>query len=73
MFIEDFNELSKYMYIITFIGDDYYINLVHLMFLVYDKKLLSKNTFKKIKLNKVINISLFGVGISVILLLLTDY
>src|SRR6476660_1839449 len=70
IFIEDFNKLNKYIYIITFIGD--IITLILVQPLMYDKKLLSKTTFKKVNLNKVINISLFGVGLTVILLCLMN-
>lgn len=66
--IGDSKEINNYIYTIAFIGDIITLILVHLMFLVYDKKLLSKTTFKKIKLNEAINISLFGAGLSVILL-----
>lgn len=70
IFIEDFNKLNRYVYIITFIGD--IITLILVQSLMYNKKLLSKNTFKKVNLNKVINISLFGVGLTVILLCLIN-
>lgn len=69
-FIKDSNKINNYIYIIAFIGDIITLILVHLMF--YDKKILSKATFKQIKLNEIINISLLGVGLSVILLILTD-
>ncbi len=67
IFIEDFN---KYIYVTTFIAD--IITLIFVQFLMYDKKILSKTTFKKINLNTAINISLFGVGLSVILLFLMN-
>ncbi|EQK39616.1 CAAX protease self-immunity family protein [[Clostridium] bifermentans ATCC 19299] len=63
--IEDSKEMSKYIYIITCIIDVIILILVDWMYSIFNKKLLSKDVFKKIKLNEVINISLLGVGLSV--------
>ncbi|MDV8114573.1 type II CAAX endopeptidase family protein [Bacillus sp. BAU-SS-2023] len=70
-FIGDSNEFSKYLYVMIFISDILTLILVHFILLNYDKKLLSKTTFKKIQATDVINIILLGVGISVIVSILT--
>lgn len=70
-FIEDSNEFSKYLYVMIFISDILTLILVHFILLNYDKKLLSKTTFKKIQATDAISISLLGVGISVVVSILT--
>ncbi|MBC6005011.1 MAG: CPBP family intramembrane glutamic endopeptidase [Paeniclostridium sordellii] len=69
--IGDSNEFNQYRDILIFITDIITLILVHLILLWYNQKLLSKATFKKIKPNEAINISLLGVGISIILSTLT--
>lgn len=64
--IEDPKEISRYRYIITCIIDILVLILVNWMYSIFNKKLFSKDIFKKIKLNEVINISLLGVGLSVL-------
>lgn len=66
--IGGFGEIGKYSYVIRFIG--IIITLI-LIYLNFDKKLLSKDTFKKVKLNEVINIIILGFGLSVTLGVLT--
>ena len=56
---------DKYTYLIVFISDIILLILAHFILLKYNKKLFSKNTFKKIKIIDAINIILFGFGISV--------
>lgn len=68
---KSFNDPNKYILIVALIGDLITIILAHLMLSVYDKKLLSKDLFKKVNLNKLVYISLFGIGLSVILLSIT--
>lgn len=70
-FLGNSNEFSKYIYVMIFISDILTLILVHFILLNYDKKLLSKTTFKKIQATDVINIILLGVGISVIVSILT--
>lgn len=70
-FIGDSNEFSKYLYVMIFISDILTLILVHFILLNYDKKLLSKTTFKKIQATDAISISLLGVGISVVVSILT--
>ncbi|CEP43546.1 CPBP family intramembrane glutamic endopeptidase [Paraclostridium sordellii] len=68
VFIKDSNKISEYIYILVFIGDLITLILVNIMYSIYDKKLLSKEIFKKIDFKDVMNITLFGIGLSVILL-----
>lgn len=70
-FIGDSNEFSKYIYVMVFISDILTLILVNFILLNYDKKLLSKTTFKKLQASEAINISLLGVGISVVVSILT--
>lgn len=56
---------DKYTYLIVFISDIILLILAHFILLKYNKKLFSKNTFKKIKITDAINIILFGFGSSV--------
>lgn len=67
-FIKESNEISEHIYTIVFIGDLITLILLHLMFSVYDKKLLSKDIFRKVDLKEAIYISLFAIGFSVIIL-----
>lgn len=63
--IEDVNEINKYIYTITFIGQ--FIAL-YLMDLLNEKeKVLDRNIFKKISLRNTIYIILFGVGCSIVM------
>ena len=71
LFIGDSNDFNKYTYVIVFVSDILTLILVHFILLNYDKKLLNKNLFKKIQPNEAINISLLGVGISVVISILT--
>lgn len=70
-FIGDSNECTKYIYVMVFISDILTLILVNFILLNYDKKLLSKTTFKKLQASEAINISLLGVGISVVVSILT--
>ncbi|MFR3072537.1 MAG: lysostaphin resistance A-like protein [Paeniclostridium sp.] len=70
-FAKNPNDFDQNLYILVFIGDLITLILVHLMFLGYDKKILSKELFKKISMQNIINIILFGIGCSVVLLILT--
>lgn len=71
VFIKDFNKISEYIYILVFIGDLITLILVHLMYSIYDKKLVSKEIFKKVNIKDIMYITLFGIGLSVIVLNLT--
>ena len=71
VFIQKPNKVSEHIYTIVFIGNFITLILAHLMFSVYDKKLLSKDILKKVDIKEAIYISLFGVGLSIILLSLS--
>lgn len=71
IFLKAPEDISKHIYTIAFTGNLITLILVHLMFSVYDKKLLSKDTLKKIEFKEAIYISLLAIGITVILLSLT--
>ncbi len=63
--IEDVNEINKYIYTISFIGQFVTLNLIDL--LNEKEKVFNKNIFKIISLRNVMYISLFGVGCSIVL------
>lgn len=63
-------KINEYLYVLVFIGDLATLVLIHFIYSVYDKKLLSKEVFNKLDFKTIINIVLFGVGLSVILLML---
>ena len=62
--IEGTDEMSKYTYIISFIGQFVALNLVDL--LNEKEKIFDRKNFKKISLRNIIYISLFGVGCSIV-------
>ena len=68
IFIKDSKKISEYIYTLVFTGDLITLILVHLMYSIYDKKLLSKNIFKKVNIKDIMYITLFGIGLSVIVL-----
>jgi len=68
--IEGTDEMSKYTYLISFIGQFVTLNLIDL--LNEKEKVFDKNIFKKISLRNVMYISLFGVGCSIVLLKLAQ-
>lgn len=70
-FIGYSNEFSKFTYVMVFISDILTLTLVHFILLNYDKKLLNKTTFRKIQATDAINFILLGVGISVIVSILS--
>ncbi|MCC3863859.1 CPBP family intramembrane metalloprotease [Terrisporobacter petrolearius] len=63
--IEDGYEISKYIYIISFMGQFVTLNVMDL--LNEKEKVFDRNIFKKISLRNIIYISLFGVGCSIVL------
>lgn len=71
IFIKDANKIGEKIYILAFIGDLITLTLVYFMYSIYNKKLLSKNVFKKINLKDIVYIILFGIGLSIIILNLT--
>ena len=68
--IEGTDEMSKYTYIISFIGQFVALNLIDL--LNEKEKIFDRKNFKKISLRNIIYISLFGVGCSIVLLKLAQ-
>ena len=68
--IEDTDEISKYTYRISFIGQFLILNLMDL--LNEKQRVFDRNIFKKISLRNIIYISLFGVGCSIVLLKLAQ-
>ncbi|MFR3566934.1 MAG: lysostaphin resistance A-like protein [Paraclostridium sordellii] len=71
VFTKNPNELNQNLYTLVFIGDLITLILVHYIFLDFNKKILSKDIFKKISMKDTINISLFGIGCSAVLLILS--
>lgn len=71
IFIKDSNKVREYIYTLVFIGDLVTLILVHLMYSIYDKKLLSKDIFNKMNIKDIMYITLFGIGLSVIVLILS--
>ncbi|WP_338658250.1 type II CAAX endopeptidase family protein [Paraclostridium sordellii] len=71
VFTKNPNELNQNLYTLVFIGDLITLILVHFIFLDFNKKILSKDIFKKISIKDAINISLFGIGCSTVLLILS--
>lgn len=71
IFTKNPNGLNQNLYTLVFIGDLITLILVHYIFLNFNKKILSKDIFKKISMKDAINISLFGIGCSVVLLILS--
>lgn len=61
-FIKNFD---KYLYILNFIGSLISLILLNSILSSYDNKLLSKDIFKKVEINKIVYIILFGFGFSV--------
>lgn len=62
------DEISKYLYTLVFIGDVVSLILLHFIYAVHDKKLLSKEVFNKVDFKNIIYIALLGIGLSVLLL-----
>lgn len=62
IFIKDANKIGEKIYILAFIRDLITLTLVHFMYSIYNKKLLSKNLFKKINLKDIVYIILFGIA-----------
>ena len=69
--LDSFEKVEKQLYIYVTIGDLITIVLAYLMYNVYDKNLLSKDTFKRIRLNDLYTLVLLGIGFSVVVLFLT--
>lgn len=72
IFLKDSNKINEYTYIIVFVGHVITLILLQLIYSIYGKKLLSKKIIKNINFKYTLNITLFGIGLSIILQSLTQ-